>query len=102
MAASTAPRRALASSAPLHRLRAKVNTFADLYRKTRQLEVLNRELETRVEEQTAERRTARARRLAVLRPPVVGPDGLALPSLAALAAASQHGAMPWGVKDRQH
>jgi signal transduction histidine kinase len=35
-------------------LRAKVSVFADLYRKTRQLERLNRELEQRVEERTAE------------------------------------------------
>ncbi len=35
-------------------LRAKVRVFADLYRKTRQLEQLNTELERRVEERTAE------------------------------------------------
>ena len=35
-------------------LRAKVNVLADLYRKTRQLEELNHELERRVEERTAE------------------------------------------------
>jgi signal transduction histidine kinase len=35
-------------------LRAKVRVFAELYRKTRQLELLNRELEQRVEERTAE------------------------------------------------
>jgi len=35
-------------------LRAKVRVFADLYRKTRQLEQLNVELERRVEERTAE------------------------------------------------
>ena len=34
-------------------LRAKVKVFAELYRKTRQLEKLNRELETRVAERTA-------------------------------------------------
>jgi PAS domain S-box-containing protein len=34
-------------------LRAKVAAFADLYRKSRQLEALNRELEARVEERTA-------------------------------------------------
>jgi signal transduction histidine kinase len=34
-------------------LRAKVSAFADLFRKTRQLEALNRELERRVEERTA-------------------------------------------------
>jgi PAS domain S-box-containing protein len=34
-------------------LRAKVNVFVELYRKTRQLEQLNRELETRVEDRTA-------------------------------------------------
>src|SRR5579862_6989591 len=33
-------------------LRAKVRVFAELYRKTRQLEELNRELETRVAERT--------------------------------------------------
>src|SRR6266566_7443347 len=35
-------------------LRAKVKVFAELYRKTRQLEQLNRELEARVAERTAE------------------------------------------------
>jgi two-component sensor histidine kinase/two-component SAPR family response regulator len=35
-------------------LRAKVKVFVDLYRKTRQLEVLNRELEKRVAERTTE------------------------------------------------
>jgi signal transduction histidine kinase len=35
-------------------LRAKVSVFAELYRKTQQLEWLNRELEQRVEERTAE------------------------------------------------
>ena len=35
-------------------LRAKVSVFAELYRKTQQLERLNRELEQRVEERTAE------------------------------------------------
>jgi signal transduction histidine kinase len=35
-------------------LRAKVRVFAELYRKTRQWERLNRELESRVEERTAE------------------------------------------------
>ena len=35
-------------------LRAKVRVFAELYRKTRQLEVLNAELERRVEERTKE------------------------------------------------
>ncbi len=35
-------------------LRAKVRVFADLYRKTRQLELLNAELERRVEARTAE------------------------------------------------
>ena len=34
-------------------LRAKIRVFAELYRKTRQLEKLNRELETRVSERTA-------------------------------------------------
>ena len=35
-------------------LRAKVRVFADLHRKTRQLETLNRELEQRVLERTEE------------------------------------------------
>src|SRR5690242_10862130 len=35
-------------------LRAKVRVFADLYRKTRQLEQLNQELERRVADRTAE------------------------------------------------
>jgi signal transduction histidine kinase len=35
-------------------LRAKVSVFAELYRKTRQMEGMNRELERRVEERTAE------------------------------------------------
>lgn len=42
-------------------LRAKVSVFADLYRKTHQLELLNRELEQRVEERTAEARANTAR-----------------------------------------
>ena len=41
-------------------LRAKVRVFADLYRKTRQLELLNGELERRVEERTAELAQANA------------------------------------------
>ena len=41
-------------------LRAKVRVFADLYRKTRQLEQLNIELERRVEERTAELAQANA------------------------------------------
>ncbi len=41
-------------------LRAKVRVFADLYRKTRQLEQLNVELERRVEERTAELAQANA------------------------------------------
>ena len=41
-------------------LRAKVRVFADLYRKTRQLELLNTELERRVEERTAELAQANA------------------------------------------
>jgi signal transduction histidine kinase len=41
-------------------LRAKVRVFADLYRKTRQLEQLNTELERRVEERTAELAQANA------------------------------------------
>src|ERR1700756_1763316 len=41
-------------------LRAKVRVFAELYRKTRQLETLNAELERRVEERTAELADANA------------------------------------------
>ena len=41
-------------------LRAKVRVFAELYRKTRQLETLNEELEHRVEERTAELAQANA------------------------------------------
>jgi len=41
-------------------LRAKVRVFADLFRKTRQLEFLNAELERRVEERTAELTQANA------------------------------------------
>lgn len=41
-------------------LRAKVKVFAELYRKTRQLEVLNAELEARVAERTAELARANA------------------------------------------
>jgi PAS domain S-box-containing protein len=39
-------------------LRAKVSAYAELYRKSRQLEALNRELEARVEERTAELRAS--------------------------------------------
>ena len=42
-------------------LRAKVKVFAELYRKTRQLEELNRELEERVRERTVELETSNAR-----------------------------------------
>jgi two-component sensor histidine kinase/DNA-binding response OmpR family regulator len=42
-------------------LRAKVKVFAELYRKTRQLEQLNRELERRVAERTAELEMSTAR-----------------------------------------
>jgi signal transduction histidine kinase len=41
-------------------LRAKVRVFAELYRKTKQLEALNAELERRVAERTAELETANA------------------------------------------
>ena len=41
-------------------LRAKIKVFADLYRKTRQLEVLNADLENRVAERTAELARANA------------------------------------------
>src|SRR3978361_1894875 len=41
-------------------MRAKVRVFAELYRKTRELEVLNRELEHRVEARTAELALANA------------------------------------------
>src|SRR6202011_985829 len=44
-------------------LRAKVRIFAELYRKTRQLEQLNHELERRVAERTAELETSPSRRL---------------------------------------
>jgi PAS domain S-box-containing protein len=44
-------------------LRAKVKVFAELYRKTRQLERLNAELEWRVKERTAELETSNARAL---------------------------------------
>ncbi len=42
-------------------LRAKVKVFAELYRKTQQLEKLNEELERRVEERTAELEVSNAR-----------------------------------------
>src|SRR5438270_2098729 len=42
-------------------LRAKVRVFADLYRKTRQLETLNQELERRVAERTGELEASNAR-----------------------------------------
>src|SRR5437773_8654858 len=42
-------------------LRAKVKVFAELYRKTRQLEQLNQELEHRVAERTGELEASRAR-----------------------------------------
>ena len=42
-------------------MRAKVKVFAELYRKTRELELLNRELERRVEARTAELAMANAR-----------------------------------------
>jgi PAS domain-containing protein len=42
-------------------LRAKVSVFAELYRKTQQLERLNRELEQRVAERTAELEASTAR-----------------------------------------
>jgi PAS domain S-box-containing protein len=44
-------------------LRAKVRVFAELYRKTRELEKLNRELEMRVAERTAELQASTARLL---------------------------------------
>ncbi len=44
-------------------LRAKVRIFAELYRKTRELEGLNRELERRVDERTAELAASNARLL---------------------------------------
>lgn len=45
-------------------LRAKVKVFAELYRKTRQLELLNQELEQRVAERTAELEASTARLMA--------------------------------------
>src|SRR6188508_737058 len=42
-------------------LRAKVSVFIDLYRKTRELQVLNRELEQRVAERTADLEASAAR-----------------------------------------
>jgi PAS domain S-box-containing protein len=42
-------------------LRAKVNVFADLFRKTKMLEALNRELEKRVEQRTADLEGSNAR-----------------------------------------
>src|SRR5437879_10414636 len=45
-------------------LRAKVRVFADLYRKTRQLEQLNVELERRVAQRTAELRASARQRVA--------------------------------------
>jgi DNA-binding response OmpR family regulator len=45
-------------------LRAKVRVFAELYRKTRQLEALNRDLEERVAERTAELEASTTRLLA--------------------------------------
>jgi two-component sensor histidine kinase/two-component SAPR family response regulator len=42
-------------------LRAKIKVFAELYRKTRQLEALNRQLEQRVAERTSELEAANAR-----------------------------------------
>ena len=44
-------------------LRAKVRVFAELYRKTRELEMLNRELEMRVADRTAELQASTARLL---------------------------------------
>src|ERR1700704_2810461 len=44
-------------------LRAKVRVFAELYRKSRQLEQLNRELEHRVTDRTAELKSSTARLL---------------------------------------
>lgn len=52
-------------------LRAKVRVFADLHRKTRQLEILNRELEQRVSERTEEI-TSKAELLLQLNAELVG------------------------------
>src|SRR3954452_5188934 len=48
-------------------LRAKVKVFVDLYRKTRQLEALNNELEARVAERTAEVKTSMERQTILAR-----------------------------------
>ena len=68
-------------------LRAKVRVFAELYRKSRQLEALNRELEGRVAARTAELEASNARLL----------QAEQLRSLA--LAAGQMGAWDW---DRGH
>ena len=68
-------------------LRAKVKVFAELYRKTRQLEQLNQELERRVAERTAELESSAAR-----------PCCCRASSAAALAlAAGQMGSWDWDV-----
>ena len=74
-------------------LRAKVRVFAELYRKTRQLEQLNAELEQRVAERTAELEASTARLLAERAAPQPGagrrPDGL-------LGLGSRHRRLPVG------
>src|SRR5436309_11663569 len=70
-------------------LRAKVKIFAELYRKTRQLEQLNRELERRVAERTAELEASTSRLL----------QSEQLRSLA--LAAGQMGSWDWDVSTNE-
>ena len=70
-------------------LRAKVRVFAELYRKTRQLEQLNAELEQRVAERTAELEASTAR----LRAKRAAPQPR--------ARGRQHGLVGLGSRDRR-